>query len=479
MKNKLMALLPLLFVFSVVFASPTVDIATPIDSTIYNYVAVDLSFDTTNDTTLDTCWYSIDSGIYTQVDPCLNTNNVDLADFIDGNHKITAKVIDLSAAEYTDEVNFKIDTTKPTPSNIIVDVTPVYNTYTTEFKIDWTDATAGIDDTNVFLNFDGTDYAMTNAAGTYSANILTGLNAGDYSYYFKAKDLAGNAEQTATATFSISKASSTINLLVDGASASKTISIGTEIPISISGGAGDIKLYKDEVEATQGNFNFTAVGTYVFKANDTGDSNYNAGTESLSVNVIDTQITIISPEAKTYYDNHLVWINFTATDAVELSYNASNGTEYYTAVYTEPVNITLPYGSYEFTFYAKNSLGNVVEKKVAFSLAETPATPSSSSGGGGTSRICYDGTCQQGGLTITRAIHDMAVETTEPEAVAEPEAEPTGTTELLQIPVIQAPKDYNKEISIGACGLIALGVIGYAIHYNNKVKKKAEKNEGK
>jgi len=88
-----------------------------------------------------------------------------------------------------------------------------------------------------------------------------------------------------------------------------------------------------------------------------------------SVDTTSPTLTILSPSNTTYYTNQLVRVNFSGTDTNDISnFWYHNGTENKTFTTEEYLNLTN--NSYTFIFYANDSLNNIANYSISFTVAE-------------------------------------------------------------------------------------------------------------
>lgn len=135
---------------------------------------------------------------------------------------------------------------------------------------------------SAFIDFNGTNYSLTNYAGSNWNYSVYSLPAGTYPYYYWANSSGGQFNQTSTYYYYVKKANNTINL---SSNATWTITYGTVTNLSASAN-GTVNLFRNGTSITNPSIVNLSAGTYNISANTTGNLNYTANSTSqiLTVN---------------------------------------------------------------------------------------------------------------------------------------------------------------------------------------------------
>jgi len=160
-----------------------------------------------------------------------------------------------------------IDLIPPAYSNINEPTDPAtYSpTATYHFNITWTDNIA-VD--TVTIEFDGINYTTTKNGDVYN-RTFAGL-AATHNYTWFATDPIGNQNDTGVLTYTINKAASAVNLLLDVTDANITVEAGSTVNITgqLITGESIIELYQDVTLINTGSppltnlTLFVTIGTY-------------------------------------------------------------------------------------------------------------------------------------------------------------------------------------------------------------------------
>ncbi len=180
----------------------------------------------------------------------------------------------------------------------------------------------------VLIQFNGTNYSseVTNISSTYIFN-RTDLAVSEYSYTWHVNDTSDNSNSSEQ-TYTINRASSSVNLTLDGTDGNVTVQAGATVNLSgtkISGeGSGEaIKLYLDGGLLNQGlsfisNLStFSSLGSFNITALYEETQNYSFSNETHFVSVIDTtkpNVTNVSATPSTINQTNSTQINATVTD---------------------------------------------------------------------------------------------------------------------------------------------------------------------
>jgi hypothetical protein len=196
------------------------------------------------------------------------------------------------------------DDSAPTYSNITEPTDPstydpagMYN-----FTIVWEDDTAVA---AAVLEFNGINYTDVSNTSSVYYRAFTGLAAATHNYTWHANDTGGVWNNTGELTFTVSKASTTLNLT---ASPSWTETYGTQTTINctVSNGEATPQLYRNGTLVSVPDVQTLAAGTYLYVCNTTSTQNYTNATTSntLTINKASTATTLYLNSTES---------NFTAT----------------------------------------------------------------------------------------------------------------------------------------------------------------------
>lgn len=186
--------------------------------TVYLYNTTDLINSTTSTTSpLFLNFTELDSGTYymnaTAFDTAGNSNSTETSTII----------LDTTIPLYTNITEFPTDPATYAPSQFY------------QFNSTWTGPTIDI----VIINFDGTNYTIPLATGNVYAFNITDLGVGTYNYQWFANGTNGFTNETSVLTYTIDKATPTINLTLNGTSGSvQAVPIAT-INITLANIIGD------------------------------------------------------------------------------------------------------------------------------------------------------------------------------------------------------------------------------------------------
>lgn len=239
--------------------------------------------------------------------------------------------------------------------------------------------------TDVKLDFDGTQHNATNiSSNTWEVNI-TDLAAGSYNYQWIAIDGANNQNSTNVSQFNVSKAPTSVALLLNSTASNITVSQGTTVNISApnltrtAAPVGPlnktISILRNGTAIANGNpplsvnSTFNNQGSYEIIASFAGDQNYSASNTSLFVNVPDTVAPVLSnqnenPSSPAAF-SPLYTFTVDATDnvgvaTVLLEVDGTNVTANSTGGNTYEANLTsLTVGNHTMKWYAEDAANNV------------------------------------------------------------------------------------------------------------------------
>ena len=178
------------------------------------------------------------------------------------------------------------DVSQPTYSDI--EVSPVGPTtyaqgQTYTFNISVQDNVA-VD--TVLFEFDGVNYTDLTQVGSVYSYELTDLAAGTYSYKWYMNDTSNNWNSTASLSYVINKAATSVNLLLNGTDDNLTIDYGEAVNMSATLSISDtVTLYVDGVDSGSGtgyveNVTTLGAGKHNITASYPGSENYTASSET-------------------------------------------------------------------------------------------------------------------------------------------------------------------------------------------------------
>ncbi len=176
-----------------------------------------------------------------------------------------------------------IDNTKPTWSNNQSSIPLTYSATPSVFNITWADninvSTVQIDGnwSGSAQNYTAALVSGTNASGVWSYS--TTIGAGTYYWKSYANDSVGNTNASAQQTFTVSKADNPVNLYLNGTQANSTYTYPQSINATSTTLIGTVFLYRDATLLASGaspqvNISVLGNGTYAYKVNATGNTNY-------------------------------------------------------------------------------------------------------------------------------------------------------------------------------------------------------------
>ncbi len=141
-----------------------------------------------------------------------------------------------------------------------------------QFNTTWTD-NVNIQTVRIQHNFTGTmqNYSMSGSDGNVYYYDFTGIPTGTYTWQIIANDTSGNVNQTGFYIYTVNKASSEVNLTLDGIDGNVTVQVGNNnvnLTAFRLNGEGNIKLYNNGTLVNEGSpaifniTNFTQLGDY-------------------------------------------------------------------------------------------------------------------------------------------------------------------------------------------------------------------------
>lgn len=215
------------------------------------------------------------------------------------------------------------------------------------FNISWSDDDGDLDDVWIIHNFSGSTvtYVMSNdSASHFYHEVGYTITAGGYEYQIHANDSSNNLNATTKLYYTINKASTTINLSINGTQDNVTDTYpyptNTTGWKSVAGGTltllrnGSSKSNPETLQLGAGIYNYTLTLSH---------ENYTASavTRFLTINQASSGLSLTASPDWTIIENSEVTITCSAT---------FNSTLYREGVIvTSPHTIILPYGYYNFT----------------------------------------------------------------------------------------------------------------------------------
>lgn len=135
-----------------------------------------------------------------------------------------------------------------------------------QFNITWSDISSNVSSAWIEHNFSGVlqNHSVSNLSNIYYYDIAN-LAAGSYMYRWYANDTLNNLNYTGYYTYTIDKAPSTIQLLLNGSDSDMDIGEGDSVNIAASlivPSAGYIELYQDGIMINSGSSPLTNITSY-------------------------------------------------------------------------------------------------------------------------------------------------------------------------------------------------------------------------
>jgi len=366
---------------------PTVTIITPTDNTNHSNTGLNINYTASDETALDSCWYSNDSMATNKTLTDCSTNITTIT-WSEGQHNVTVWANDSSGNEASDTVTFTIDSTAPT-------VSITYPTNTTYC--------VNVSDLNYTINEAGgvcwysIDSGTTNSSTVSARTNFTGVTSseGGNSWNVYCNDSFGN-EASDSVDFAKDTGDPTISIVYP-LNTSYSINVSNlNYTISESGGKAwySIDSGVTNSSSVSAGTNFTSVtssedsNTWNLYAN---DSCGNEASDSVVFTVDSTppNVTINYP-TNTTYTAASINFNVTAVDETGMGscwYSLSSGTANNTMTnsvtndYTH-TNSSVPNGGYLMNAYCNDSSGNLNDSE-SISFAINVASSSDGGGGGG------------------------------------------------------------------------------------------------
>jgi len=223
-------------------------------------------------------------------------------------------------------------------------------------------------ETGAKLYRNGTDVTLA------ENGINTVLPGGVWNYTCNASATQNYTSATNSSLFTINKAASEVNLLLNGTDGNITIDVGASVnhsALMVTPSAGHVELYKTGVLIASGNAPlsnvsaYASAGIYNITAIFNATQNHTASFETHHVSVGDFENPVIVSHTIEPYDptvGYNVSLNASATDNGAISGIFANITLPNGTVITLPLlaNYTVPLsGRYNVTFWANDTAGNI------------------------------------------------------------------------------------------------------------------------
>ncbi|MBU1103391.1 MAG: hypothetical protein KJ600_02435, partial [Nanoarchaeota archaeon] len=223
-----------------------------------------------------------------------------------------------------------LDALSSSAPNWTLNQTSIVTTYSPTtlslFNVTWTDD-GSIDTVYFESNYSGgpVNYTMSNATSdVYNYSVV--LPAGTFYWKSHANDTSNLWNSTDSWIFTISQASSEVNLTLNETEENITINEGDSISLNVTliSGEGDLKLYNNGTLINSGSSpignstTFDTAGFYNITAIYESTQNYSSSFETYYVNVTDITPPLVSFENPTTnsgnYNQNAIWVNVTASD---------------------------------------------------------------------------------------------------------------------------------------------------------------------
>jgi len=362
------------------FTNKTADVGVPF---IYNVSAFDVENDTITFSLVNTSPTLAGFSITPQ-------GNINFTPTQNGVHNITLSVCDNFAACNNGTFVLTInDFTAPNISNEVLPSNTVYApnaSYT--FSVDVTD---NGNLTNVSFVFNGQNVSVSQTGNTFSSTVVD-LAAGTYQYSWTATDSANNVA-TLNGNFTVSKANSSIDLLLNGTNGNITVAQNSNVSISanLTNTSGAVSVFRDGALIVQGqspvsvNQSFPIQGLYNITATFGGNQNYSASSVTHFITVPDTVApqfgamtsSPVSPaQFTTQYNFTVVVTDNVAVDTVTLEIDGTTNvtaTNISGSTYQAIVS-SLTVGTHSMVWHANDTSSNS-NSTAPFNYTVTQGTP--------------------------------------------------------------------------------------------------------
>ncbi|MFH1432131.1 MAG: DUF4398 domain-containing protein [archaeon] len=358
--------------FTVDTIVPVITIASPQNTTYATNPQLNFSYAETNPST---CKYSLNGAANQTLASCTTngttmtstygSNNVILyMNDTAGNFNSTQKywTYDNKGPQYSGNLTSPASSTTYTP------------VLSVQFNITATDQYSSID--TVLLEFNNTNYTTANITSTYT-RTLSGIAAGTYNYRWHMNDTLGNRNSTVTMQYTITKATTTLTLLLNGTNSDNTYYTPASVNATYTKDNSEVtvNMYRNGTPLIlTGNTNisnYLSAGIWNYTINTTGSHNYTSASASHLVTILATpapnitnwqnNITNSQSLTVTMNETQSIFFNITVDQPVNYSWSLdsadqSRNSANYTYANTQPgthsikVNISNINGTDELTW---------------------------------------------------------------------------------------------------------------------------------
>lgn len=282
--------------FSIDTINPTINLVSPTESSgvsrSRNYIEINVTASDINLANITIRLFNSSHAINQTNTSLLNPFYINYSQLSDGLYFYNATAADgTNNLNSTETRNITLDRIFPQYSNL--NETPTNGTaYSSgtryQFNMTWVD----INIQSVLIEFNGTNYTPSNNGNVYNLSIYD-LAAGNYNYYWRANDSAGNTNITSIQTYTISKAASEVNTYLNHSRANITIEEDSSIYLNSTriSGEGLIRLYNDGNLINEGtpplsNLTlFSSIGLFNITTIQPETQNHTQSSETFYVNV--------------------------------------------------------------------------------------------------------------------------------------------------------------------------------------------------
>ena len=279
-----------------------------------------------------------------------------------------------------------VDINASTYSNIQTDNPSAYSTQPTWMNVTWTD-NIGVSNVLIERNYSDTptNYTPSQAGSVYYLSSV--LPAGTFYWKSYASDARGNWNSTTNSIFTINKAASSVDLLLNNSDSDIPVEAGSTANITavLTSGGSDIYLYQDYLQINGGTSPLTnlttynSVGAYNITVIYPGDENYTSSSETHFITVQDTtppQWSNPRPQGLIPYNPSNYTSNITWTDSgsgVDEVILTMDGTIYSSK--SSPSYIVKNGDTYSMTFSNCQSSGGGGGGRIPFLMSVGPIIP--------------------------------------------------------------------------------------------------------
>ncbi|MGM5480079.1 MAG: DUF2341 domain-containing protein [Nanobdellota archaeon] len=361
--------------FTTDYTSPSVSISSPQNTVEYTAKDIDLNYTVSDNTLIDSCWYSIDSQSVQQLPSCQNTS---ISGLSNDNHTIVVFTNDTAGNVNSDshwfEVNYSVLTATP--------VYPLNNSAIASQSID-VNVTTNKQATECNYSLDGGAFIpMTNYTLLDWNATVTGLSQGDHTVRFTCTDTI-NTSTTDIVHFTVDVLAPTITYKDptpqnnDGRAVDWTlINISLDEPADIVNlewenesaianvsmiSANETSYYINMTNLNDGTYNFTVY------ANDSLGNLGSAETRTVVIATIAPKINIDSP-MQTDYSNNVVDLNVSSNMEITKWWYVFNDRNFSLVPNTTIAGVL---GANELTVYGRDIYGKVGNASINFIVNDT------------------------------------------------------------------------------------------------------------